>query len=291
MSISGQNLTIVILTFKSQKVIDSCIESINQNIPIIVVENSNNQNFKDYLESKYKNLKCILSKANLGFGAGNNIGIKEAKTDYVLILNPDATLESNTLNELFLASEKIRDFSILSPICSDINFPNYGMFDDKKYTNNTKSPFKVDYVDGYGIILNKKKFKDNFYYDENMFLHLDSIDLCLRINKSGGNIYVVPLSKINHDGGKSVDSKYSEEIELSRNWHWIWSKFYFNKKHFGLFEAIREGFLRYISSIIKFIFYFLINNNIKKKIYFNRASGFYNALLGKNSWYRPNLPD
>ena len=46
-----------------------------------------------------------------------------------------------------------------------------------------------------------------------------------------------------------------------------------------------------LSSILKFTFYFLINNKIKKKIYFNRASGFVNAILGKPSWYRPNLED
>ena len=101
MSISRQNLSIVILTFKSEQVIDKCLKSLDQNIPIIVVENSDNQAFKDSLESKYKNLKCILSNSNLGFGAGNNIGIKASKTEYVLILNPDSTLEPDTLDDHF----------------------------------------------------------------------------------------------------------------------------------------------------------------------------------------------
>ena len=93
-------------------------KSIDQNIPIIVVENSNNQKFKDALESKYKNLKCVLSKSNLGMGAANNIGIKLTKTDYVFILNPDVNLHPNTLSELYLASEKLSEFSIISPISS-----------------------------------------------------------------------------------------------------------------------------------------------------------------------------
>jgi len=288
MSISRQNLSIVILTFKSEQVIDKCLKSLDQNIPIIVVENSDNQAFKDSLESKYKNLKCILSNSNLGFGAGNNIGIKASKTEYVLILNPDSTLEPDTLDELFLASEKLKDFSILSPICSDVNFPNYGMFGKKVYVREKNSPFKVDYVDGYAVILNKKKFKDKVY-DEKMFLHLDSLDLCLRINRSGGSIFVVPSSKINHEGGKSVNRKYFEEVELSRNWHWIWSKFYYNKKNFGFLKAMTECFPSFISSIFKFLFYTITNNTFKKKIYFNRSSGFYNAFIGKPSWYRPRI--
>ena len=297
MSISGQNLSIVIVTLKSEKVIYDCINSINQNVPIIVVEQSNNQKFKDELESKYKNLKCILSKSNLGMGTGNNIGIKETKTDYVLILNPDVILEKNALEELFLSSNKLSDFTILSPI--EKNFANYGMFDKKNISGrilNQKEeeknyPFKVDFVDGFAMLLNKKKFKEEIYFDENFFMYLENNDLCKRVAYSEGSVFVVPTSKINHLAAKAVDSRFAEEIEFSRNWHWIWSKFYFNKKHYGLFKAVKEGTLRYFLSILKFLFYFLINDKVKKKIYFNRASGFYNALLGKSSWYRPRLDD
>ena len=151
MSISGQNLSVVIVTLKSEKVINKCINSIGQNVPIIVVENSNNQKFKHDLESKYKNLKCILSGSNLGMGAGNNVGIKAATTDYVFILNPVATLEPNTLDELFMASKKIPEFTILSPINADLNFPNYKT---KKKPEKKNTPFEVDYVDGFSMLLN-----------------------------------------------------------------------------------------------------------------------------------------
>ena len=76
MSLSGQNLSIVIVTIKSEKVIHDCIKSIDQNIPIIIVENSNNYEFKKNLESQYKNLKCVITEKNLGMGAANNKGIK-----------------------------------------------------------------------------------------------------------------------------------------------------------------------------------------------------------------------
>ena len=139
------------------------------------------------------------------------------------------------------------------------------------------------------MLINKNKFNDEVYFDENFFLYLENNDLCLKVNREGGSVFVIPSAKVNHRGSKTVDSKYKDEVELSRNWHWIWSKFYFNKKHYGFFKAFYEGFPRYCSSLFKFLFYLLINNKQKKKIYFNRASGFYNAFLGKNSWYRPNL--
>ena len=286
MSISGQNLTIVIVTLKSEKIIDQCIKSINKNIPIIVVENSTNQKFKDELESKYKNLRCILSKSNLGMGAGNNIGIKSAKTDYVFVLNPDVKLEPNTLNELFLASEKLSEFSIISPISSDINFPNYGMFNKLQESEKTNLPFKVDYVDGFAMLLNKTKFRNDVYFDENFFLYLENNDLCLRANKEGGSVFVIPTARINHSGAKTVDSKYKNEVEFSRNWHWVWSKFYFNKKHNGFFQAFISILPSFFSSVIKILIFTLLFNKKKRKIYQFRFSGILNSITGKTSWYR-----
>jgi len=288
MSISRQNLSIVIVTLKSEKVIHQCIKSLNQNIPIIVVEHSDNKKLKEDLEKKYNNLKCILAKSNLGMGSGNNIGLKAADTDYVLLLNPDVLLEENTIEELFIASQNLNNFSMLAPL--EKNFNNYG-FLNKKRTNKKleDSPFEVDFIDGFSMLINKKKFKEIGYFDEKFFMYLENNDLCKRSRDKGDLIYIVPKSKINHLAAKAVDNKYADEIEYSRNWHWIWSKYYFNKKHYGFLKAFLEGFPRYCSSLVKFLFYLLINNKKKKKIYFNRASGFYNAFLGKTSWYRPNL--
>ena len=66
MSISRQNLTIVIVTFKSEKVIHECIKSIGKETKIIVVENSYNPEFKKEIEKKYENIECIISAENLG---------------------------------------------------------------------------------------------------------------------------------------------------------------------------------------------------------------------------------
>ncbi len=290
MSISGQNLSIVIVTLKSEKVIHKCIESIGQDIPIIVVENSNNEKFKNELEHKYKNLKCVLSKSNIGMGAANNIGIKLSKTDYVLILNPDVTLFPNTLEKIYLASKQISNFSILAPISSDSRYPNYGSFDNREIKKND-SFFKVDYVDGFAMLFNKKNFKDNIYFDENFFLYLENNDLCLRVNKKQEFIYIISQSKIMHDGAKTLDIKYKDQVEFTRNWHWVWSKFYFNKKNYSFGKALKETILIYFSAIIKFLYYSIIRDSYNKKKYFNRASGFFNAFLGKPSWYRPDLKD
>ncbi|MDB9807695.1 glycosyltransferase family 2 protein [Candidatus Pelagibacter sp.] len=291
MSISRQNLSIVIVTFKSESVIHDCIRSIGNDIDIIVVDNSNNLEFKEKLEKIYTNVSCLLSEKNLGMGAGNNIGIKNVKTDYVLILNPDVILENSTINELILASQKIPNFAILAPISSNVNYPNYKFLEDEKKINENKSPFKVKSIDGFAMLFNKKRLDEIInkdYFDENFFMYLENDDLCKRIRNINEDIFIVPTSKIKHLGGKAVDIKYKDEIELSRNWHWIWSKFYFNKKHSGYTKAFMLGFPKFLSSITRYLFYCLTKNQIKKKIYKNRVGGFFNAAKNNSSWYRPN---
>ena len=289
MSISRQNLSIVIVTFKSEAVIHECIKSIDKDIKITVVENSNNFQFKDELEKSYKNVSCVLSSENLGMGSGNNIGIKRATTDFVLILNPDVILEASTINELITASQKILSFAILAPISSDSDYPNYKLDNDKKSLIDYNFPFKVKSIDGFAMLFNKKQLDKKFnknYFDENFFMYLENDDLCKRIIDGKEDIYIVPMSKIKHLGGKAVNEKYKDEVEFARNWHWIWSKFYFNKKHYGYWIAFLKGFPKLFSSLIKYTFYSLIKNKIKQKIYFNRISGFLNAAINKKSWYR-----
>ena len=125
MSITRQNLSVIIVSYKSDYVIENCINSIHSEIEIIVVDNSNNDQLKEKIETKYKNVKYILSKKNLGMGAGNNLGIKNVNKDFVLILNPDVTLEKSSIDEMITASQEIENFGIIAPLSDKSEYPNY----------------------------------------------------------------------------------------------------------------------------------------------------------------------
>ena len=293
MSISRQNLTVIIVTFRSENVIHNCIQSIGSDIKILIVENSSSKEFKENIENKYKNVSCILSEKNSGMGAGNNLGIKNIKTDFAFILNPDVILEPNTIDSLIEESQKLESFGIISPIEVNKDYPNYKLIDNSRKNIDLKEPLKVKSVDGYSMLINLKRLNqiDNFYYfDENFFMYLENDDLCKRLNDKNENIYVIPKSKIKHLGGQSVNDLYKTEIELSRNWHWMWSKFYFNKKHYGYIFALFNGLPNFISSFLKFLVYLILNDK-RKNIYLNRSKGFINALFGKSSSYRPKIND
>ena len=285
MQISKDNLTIIIVTLKSDNVIDGCLKSISPEIKKIVVENSSNFKFVQKLEKTYKNIKVYPTGKNLGMGSGNNFGIKKSKTRYVLILNPDTILKTESIDKMLEVCSEV-DFAILSPINEDPKYPNFKFEKNKKKT--LDNLFEVDYVDGFAMMLDTHKFDGNFF-DENFFMYLENDDLCLRMKKKGEKIYICKKSRINHIGANAVDRKYLEEIEISRNWHWNWSKFYYRKKHFGFLNAFFKGFPSYLKSVLTFIIFFIFNNKKKSKIYYSKASGFYNSLINRNSWYRPNL--
>jgi|TARA_B110000467_G_C18261285_1_gene446460 GT2 family glycosyltransferase len=292
MLISRQNLSVIIVSFKSDHIIHRCISSINKEIEIIVIDNSNNTEFKKNIEEQYENVKCILSSKNIGMGAGNNVGIKNTDKDFALVLNPDVILEKNAIDEIINASKSLDSFGVIAPISDKPQYPNYKFDKNENHKFDQVNPFKVKTVDGYSMLLNLKRLRklNNFnFFDENIFLYLENDDFCKRLRSNNENIYVVPKSKIHHLGGEAVDPKYAYEIELSRNWHWMWSKFYFNKKHYGYFNATLKTLSNLISAKIKFFYYLTTLNNHKRKIYQMRLLGLLNSMIGKKSFYRPKL--
>ena len=287
MTLSLNNLTFIIVTFKSNHIIDECIESLPKNSNIIIIENSNNIELKKILEAKYSNINVIVQE-NSGMGSANNKGIKLCKTDYAFVINPDVKFYENTMHELIALSSKYNDYSILAPICDDEKYPNYKI-KNKRIKNYHPDFLDVDSVDGYAMLINKNKFSDNIYFDEQIFLYLENDDLCLRKKKENHKIYIAKKAKIHHMGGKSHSPIHEKEIEFSRNWHWMWSKFYFNKKHYGYSMALLIVFPSLITSMIKFFYYFVTSNKFKKKIYIMRFLGLLNSIFGKKSWYRPKI--
>ena len=135
------------------------------------------------------------------------------------------------------------------------------------------------------MFLNKNYLFGNLF-DENFFLYLEETDLCLNIKKNGGRIILVNV-KINHFGGNSHSNIQDLEMEKSRNWHWMWSKFYFNKNIFGFIFALIKLFPHFISTFIKYLFFLFIFNNKKKIIYKMRLLGLLNSFILRKSSYRP----
>ena len=281
MELKVNSITFIIVCFKSENVIFSCLNSLPKNSKKIVIENSNNIKLKEQIELKYDNIEVLMND-NLGMGASNNVGILRSNTEFVYILNPDTKFNENTFDKLVEAVNNINDFAIISPLCSNHKFPNYKVL-KKKYPNNDKI-LEVDTIDGFSMLINKKKF--NNFFDENIFLYLENDDICLRAKKNKEKIYIIKNSLIDHLGASSSNIKNTYDFEYLRNWHWMWSKFYFNKKHYGFLSSSIKIFPSFVSAIIKILFYSLLLEKHKINIYKMRLLGILNSFIGKKSFYR-----
>ena len=273
----SKDLTIVIVTFKSEKKIANCLKSIPPQIKVIIVENSNNENFKKNIENQFSNSKCILMGENKGYAVANNTGLNLVETRYALVLNPDTILDKNAIENFFISAKKNNGFWLMGPAS-----------DQKKkidFSNNDLA--EVENLKGFAIFFNMSKFRDKFF-DEKYFLYFEEIDLCKSIKNKNGKIYLNQSIKIIHQGASSVDDISEEELEKNRNWHWMWSTFYYHKKYKGFTLALIIVLPKLFSAFMKTLIFFLILNKKKRDIYYCRLSGLFNSILGNKSWYRPS---
>jgi GT2 family glycosyltransferase len=274
----SKEVTIVIVTFKSEQKILNCLKSIPNEVKVIVVENSSNNRFKMSIEKNFNNVNCILTGKNTGYSVANNIGLNLVKTKYALVLNPDTILDKEAIKNFLITADKINDFWLIGPANDqmlNLNFVN----DNLKEVNNLK---------GFAIFFNISKFKKNFF-DENFFLFFEEIDLCKRVKIEKGKIFLDKNIIIKHEGAGSVDKTNNLALEKNRNWHWMWSTFYFHKKYKGFTLAFLIILPKLLSAFFKTLFYFFIFNKKNRDIYFCRLSGIFNSMIGKKSWYRPAI--
>jgi len=299
---SIQDITIVITSFKSDEKIRDCLNSIQNKCKVLLIENSNDSEFKKKIEIEFDNVECFLTGENLGYGRANNVGLKKVKTKYALILNPDTLLEQSTLNDFFNITKTIGNFAIIGPYIQEKNLENNTVDNNKiKMSATSKIDLHknskpllnlnlrlVENVKGFAMFLNLQEFNEIGFFDENFFIYFEEIDLCRRAIKDNKKIYLAPSIKINHSGGQSHNNSINSEMELSRNWHWMWSTFYYHKKYDGFTFALIKTFGKLLSSMFKILVYLIILNK-KWKIYYQRFSGLINAIIGKKSWYRPKV--
>ena len=104
------DLTIVIVTLKSEEKIFSCLNSIPRELRVIIVENSSNMDFKKNIEKKYSNVRCILTGKNKGYSVANNLGLKQVNSKFALVLNPDTVINQKSIEHFFSFSNQNEDF-------------------------------------------------------------------------------------------------------------------------------------------------------------------------------------
>ena len=285
----NKSVTLVFGAYFSHKHIYRICKSINKKFKIIVVENSLDKKFKQNIEKKYSNAKVIIPKSNVGLAKSYNIGIKNSKTKYVYLNCPDMSVSNKSLHDLIDCAEKLKDFCILAPNYKDTSgFNNYVgnnfiLKDTPKNIEKYKLK-KVEYIDNSFFMETKKAKK--YLFDSNYFLYSETLDFCFRLKKNKEKNYISERIKFKHYVSDSVDRKYSMVSDLTRAWHYNWSKFYYYKKNYNYFFALKKIVPNFVKSIKKIIFSIITFN--KRNLILGTAefSGIICSILNLKSFYR-----
>ena len=276
-------LTIILISYKSEKKINTFIKKIPKKIKVLIIENSGNVSLKKKLEKRYSNIKVFI-KRNEGVSSALNFAVKKVKTDYFLQISPDISINYKDLKFFFDFAKKNSDnFSAIGPRFLNADKKSHKQIDKNLYSGSIKS------IHGSCMFINKKKYKEIGGFDNNFFLYFEETDLIKRCLDNSKKVLMINNIKIAHKGRSSSSSKLDSVIEENRNWHYMWSKFYFFKKHYGYFFGFLKISKHLTSSLIKFLFFLLKGDLIKKRKYRARLSGCLNGLFLKKAWFRPKI--
>ena len=288
------NLSIIILTHKTElNILEKCLSSIDKDVKILLIENSEKYINENYILNKYKNVSIFCTGDNLGYGGGNNFGLNKTNTKYALILNPDIICDQNYFINIKKYLDGKIDFSIIgSQYRDNESYAPAGFFEknlklkDAKF-DNKYNLYKIDWVVGCSILINLEKFKNKSIFDESFFLFFEEFDLCKSLKKNNENVYSSSDLIVDHLGYKS-STQFNKEENLNklRNWHYMWSYFYYHKKNDGYFKALKSSMGKLIRSFLKVIFFSIIFNNKKRINYLYRFLGLINSIIGKKSYFR-----
>jgi GT2 family glycosyltransferase len=224
MSNSTIQLSIVTLNYNGFE--DTCemIESLEQNAglnyELIVVDNNSIQDESAKIKAKYPSVICIRTEKNLGYAGGNNIGIKKAKSDLVLLLNNDTVVPKNALIHLVNRVKSSDEIGAVSPKIvyhkpphkiqfagitelTSITLRNRAIgYGEPMETHN--EAMSLPYLHGCAFLFKKEILKKVGYMPELYFLYYEELDWSVRIRQAGYKLYLEPKALIFHKGSQSV---------------------------------------------------------------------------------------
>ena len=278
-----KKITIILIIHKGEKKkIISFLDKIPKLIEIIIVENSNDIKLKEKIKKKFKNASVYLVKNN-GVGSALNFASKKVKTEYFIHIGTDIIFNFTKLKLFYNYAKKINNkFSALGPRFLNVNKESHKQSDINLEISKIKS------VHGSVFFLHKKTFKELKGFDENIFLYFEETDFCKRAMKKNLPAYQLNNIKVKVTG-RSVSIKNLQRKTNLQNllsWHFIWSEFYFYKKHYGKTLSL----IYFFPTLVRTIFKYLLNIILKKESEFNkykyRLNGLLSSMLEKKSKLR-----
>ena len=265
-------ITIITVLYNSSEIVESFFDNL-KNFKIIVVDNGKNEKILEQIKN-FKNIRVISKNKNIGYGRAINFAFENVSTNFFLVLNPDLSIDENSIENMFSILNKYSDCGIVAPITlPDKDY--YGAFPERNLKNvNSSNEIKsrelllsseiegelcVDVAKGCALLISAKQFKNVGKFDERYFLFWEEIDLCRKFRSKKTCVIITPNSRAQHKQGES--SKSNIQNFFIKTYHNEYSPLiYFNVQKFEPFH---------LRKIIKYLFRgfsYLVILNVKKSV-------------------------
>ena len=270
-------VSVIILNYNAGDFLVQCIESIKKstysNYEIILVDNASTDSSLAMCKNKFPKITYIQNNENLGYSAGNNIGVEQAKGDYIVILNPDTIVKPNWLDELMHGYQTfgeglyqpkmltIEDKTRINTAGNMIQIFGFGYSRGKgeKDSGQYDGSQKIGFASGACLFTSKIVFNKVGGFEPFLFAYNEDMDLGWRAAKMGINSYFIPSAIVYH--AESYSNKWSQKkfFLLERN------RLYCIFTHYSLKSRIKI-IPFFVLTEIAVLFYFLLKKMLRQKL-------------------------
>ena len=270
-----KDITIIIVSYKSEKMIIRNLEIIKK-FPTIIINNSRSDKFNTLIND-FKNIKLITPDLNLGYGRANNLGVNQSKTPYFLIVNPDILLNEKLINTLYSTFLNYNDdIGVVGPALYDSNMKRRtnGSISHVKKIRGSKLSSSInnipegnmccDFLVGCCLFMKRDFFMELGGFDKDFFMYFEDNDLCDRIIKNGKTVVEVPSAKVIHLENSSSKKNSFQNYKLAII-HKI-SEYIYLKKKISLIDLIiiiTKHAVDYLQRFIFNLLFFKFKKSIK----------------------------
>ena len=240
-------LSVIIVTWNSEEYIEKCITSVIESTrtiahEIIIVDNYSNDTTRKIIK-KYKKIILLPQKKNLGFGRANNIGIKHAKGDLILLLNPDTIVNRHAISSMIKFLQHHPNAGIVGPeqhkddgkimFTSTKLIPraithyliekilNLGRQKERKLF---LKPHETWMVNGGCLLAKRRIFPTHDWFDRKLFVYGEEFDLFTKIKQSKWHVYFLPYCSIVHYRDKSIVQTNKKTLYVMKSFAYLCSR-------------------------------------------------------------------
>jgi GT2 family glycosyltransferase len=279
------DVSIIIVTWNNASDIDRCLDSLAgvgkaASAQIIVIDNASGDGTVDKILRGYPGVRVISNTQNVGFAAANNQAIVATESRYVMILNPDTSVDAGTIEALVHFLDTSPGAWVAGPMIlnldrtvqrSGVRFPSRwnilveSLFLDRLFSNSRifgshkemyEDPWKprlVDYLQGSALMVRREAIEKVGGLDEAFFMYFEEADWCYRIRKAGGEVHYWPVGKVVHYGGDAF-----AHFDERRLVYYHRSLLRFFKKHYSTKRAIGLKAILGLRSMLRLLLWLTI---------------------------------